>query len=148
MYVDPGSHSTCTWVSTIDTAATREPHVMQKYYSRAIQSCTLIHSEDLWIRASMCACNHAEGGGEGVIDRCTGVRWGVLEIGAAAGLVTAWMRSFCATLRQLLTPHWKSCAVALIRSAMLKGSRTALKPSNLMRRTVFSTSLLMAVGPW
>ena len=42
--------------------------------------------------------------------------------------------------------HWKSRAVSLIRFCMLNGSRTALKPSSLMRRITFTMSAHRAIG--
>ena len=55
-----------------------------------------------------------------------------------SGLVTDAMMSEAAMLGQLV--HWKSRAVSLIRFCMLNGSRTALKPSSLMRRITFTMS--------
>jgi len=55
-----------------------------------------------------------------------------------AGLVTEAMMSDAAMLGQLV--HWKSRAVSLIRFCMLNGSRTALKPSSLIRRITFTMS--------
>ena len=48
------------------------------------------------------------------------------------------MISEAAMLGQLV--HWKSLAVSLIRFCMLNGSRTALKPSSLMRRITLTMS--------
>ncbi len=55
-----------------------------------------------------------------------------------AGLVTEAMMSDCAIFWQAV--HWKSRAVSLIRFCMLNGSRTAVKPSSLMRRITFTMS--------
>ena len=55
------------------------------------------------------------------------------------GLVTDAMRSDCAMFWQAV--HWKSRAVSFTRFCMLNGSRTAVKPSSLMRRMTFTMSV-------